>query len=106
MDIDEAQKQRLNQLNELDEKRLVALHHTTIVKQHRTKWHDRFIKKKVFQKDDWVLLYNSRFKDFKGKLYTRWLGPYRVESAFDNGTVERKTIDDEATMVLANGHRL
>ena len=33
MDLDEAQKQRLNQLNELDEKQLVALHHTTIVQQ-------------------------------------------------------------------------
>lgn len=52
MDLDEAQKQRLNQLNKLDEKRLAALHHNAIVQQQRTKWHDRFIKKKVFQKDD------------------------------------------------------
>lgn len=71
MDLDEAQKQRLNQLNELDEKRLAALHHTAIVQQQRTKWHDRFIKKKVSQKDDWVFLYDYRFKDFKGKLHTR-----------------------------------
>ena len=71
MDLDEAQKQRLNQLNELDEKRLASLHHTTIVQQQRTKWHDRFIKNKVFQKDVWALLYDSWFKDFKGKLHTR-----------------------------------
>ena len=48
MDLDEAQKQRLNQLNELDEKRLATLHHTAIVQQQCTKWHDRFIKNKVF----------------------------------------------------------
>ena len=76
MDLDESQRQRLNQLNELDEKRLVALHHTAIVQQQHTKWHDRFIKKKLFQKDDWALLYDSHFKYFKGKLHTRWLGPY------------------------------
>lgn len=32
--------------------------------------------------------------------------PYRVETVSDNGTVELKTIDDEATTVFANGHRL
>lgn len=52
------------------------------------------------------MLYDSRFTDFKGKLHTRWLGPYRVESVFDNGIVELKTIDDEATTVFANGHGL
>ena len=31
MDLDEAQKQWMNQFNELDEKRLAALHHTAIV---------------------------------------------------------------------------
>ena len=29
-----------------------------------------------------------------------------MEIVFDNGIVELKTIDDEATTVLANGHRL
>lgn len=33
MDLDEAQKQRFNQLNELDEKRLAALHHTASLQQ-------------------------------------------------------------------------
>lgn len=36
----------------------------------------------------------------------RWLGPYRVEIIFDNGTVKLKTIDDEETTVFTNGHRL
>jgi hypothetical protein len=85
---------------------LAALHHTAIVQQQHTKWHDRFIKKKVFQKHDWTLLYDSRCKDFKGKLHTILLGPYQVETIFDNGTVELKTIDGEATIVFANGHHL
>lgn len=52
------------------------------------------------------MLYDSCFKDFKGKLHIRWLGPYRVETVFDNGTIELNTIDDEDTTVFANGHHL
>ena len=51
------------------------------------KWHNKFIKNKVFQRGDWALLYDSRFKDFKGKRCTHWMGPYEVDVVFDNGTV-------------------
>ena len=53
-----------------------------------------------------MLLYDSRYKDFKGKLRTRWLGPYTVEKCNDNGSVLIKTIDEEAIPMLINGHRL
>jgi hypothetical protein len=45
-------------------------------------------------------------KDFKGKLRTRWLGPYTVEKCNDNGSVLIRTIDEEAIPMLVNGHRL
>jgi hypothetical protein len=70
LDLTMAQKARLQQLNELDEKHLDAIHQTTVIQQQRTKWHDRVIKKKLFQKGDWALLYDSRFKEFQGKLCT------------------------------------
>jgi hypothetical protein len=57
-----AQKARLQQLNELDEKRLDAIHKTTVIQQQRTKWHERVVKNKLFKKGDWALLYDSRFK--------------------------------------------
>ena len=53
-----------------------------------------------------MLLYESRFKYFKGKLMTRWLGPYTVEKCFDNGVVQIRTIDEEGIPLLVNGHRL
>ena len=72
LDVTEAQERRLNQLNELDENRLVAVDQTMLIQQQRSNWYDRFIKKKVFYEGDWALLYDSRFKrDFKGKLRTR-----------------------------------
>ena len=53
-----------------------ALLHTEVVQLQRKIWHDKNIKEKQFQEGDWALLYDSRYKDFKGKLRTRWLGPY------------------------------
>ena len=54
----------------------------------------------------WVLLYDSQFKDFKGKLCTRWLGPYKVDTVFDDGTVKLVTVDSAKMLLLANGHQL
>jgi hypothetical protein len=90
----------------LDEKRLDVIHQTTMIQQQRTKWHDKIIKNKQFQKGNWALLYDSRFKEFQGKLRTRWLGPYEVDIVFPNGIVRLLTIDDYKTPLLVNGHRL
>ena len=53
-----------------------------------------------------MLLYDSRFKIFKGKFHTRWMGPYEVIRVFKNGAVEVKTIDGKNSVLLVNGHRL
>ena len=107
LDLTEAQRNKLNKLNELDEKRTTAVHQTTLIQQHRSKWHDRFIKKKVFYEGYWALLYDSMFKrDFKGKLCTRWLGPYQIDKAFDNGTIRLITIDENEMLLFTNGHSL
>jgi hypothetical protein len=55
---------------------------------------------------DWALLFDSRFKNFRGKLSTRWLGPYEVETIFDNGSMRIKTIDEDQISFVVNGHRL
>ena len=97
----------MNQLNEIDEKRLAAVDQTVLIQQQRSNWNDRFIKKKVFCEGDWELLYDSIFKrDFKGKLRIRWLGPYLVDRVFNNGTVFLVTIDENHAPLFSNGHRL
>jgi hypothetical protein len=102
LDLTNAQTTRLQQLNELDEKRLDVIHQTTMIQQQRSKWHDKTIKHKQFQKGKWALLYDSRFKEFQGKLHTRWLGPYKVDIVFPNGTVRLLTIDDSKTPLLVS----
>jgi hypothetical protein len=51
MNLDEAQQQRLLQLNELDEIRHEALQRTTLIQEQRTKWHDKYLKRKIFNKE-------------------------------------------------------
>eukprot|EP00253_Pinus_taeda_P033122 PITA_33122 len=81
-----------------------ALLHSEVVQLQRKIWHERHLNEKQFQPGDWALLYDSRHKDFKGKLRTRWLGPYTVEKYNDNGSVLIRTIDEEAIPILVNGH--
>ena len=77
-----------------------------MVQQQRIKWHDKFIRKKEFQVGDWTLLFDSKFKYFKGKCTTHWLGPYEIQEFFNNGHIRIKTIDEEEASFLVNGHRL
>eukprot|EP00253_Pinus_taeda_P034419 PITA_34419 len=106
LDPSHAQRERLLQLNGLDEQRLQAILHTEVVQLQRNIWHEKNIKEKNFQEGYWALLYDSRYKDFKGKLRTKWLGPYTIEKCNDNGSVLIRSIDEEALPMLVNGHRL
>eukprot|EP00253_Pinus_taeda_P035512 PITA_35512 len=106
LDLSEAQINRLQQINELDEIRLSTLQNTALIQQKRAKWLDALIKNKVFHEVDWALLYDSRFQDFPGKLQTRWLGPYEIQKVHDNGTLTLTTIDDSGYAFKVNGHRV
>ena len=104
LDLNDAQINRLQQINELDEIRLSALQHIALIQQQREKWYDALIKKKIFHKGDWALLYDSRFQDFLGKLQTRQLGPYEIQKVHDNGTITLTTINGSGHTFKANGH--
>ena len=76
------------QLNQLDEMRQAAVEQTIFVQQQRAQWHDKFIKKKQFKVGDWALLFDSKFKNFKAKFTTHWLGPYEIAEVYDNESVQ------------------
>ena len=106
LDLTEAQINRLQQINELDEIRLSALQNIALIQQQRAKWHDALIKNKFFHEGDWALLYDSRFQDFSGKIQTRLLGPYEIQKVDDNGTLTLITIDGSGYAFKVNGHRV
>jgi hypothetical protein len=94
-------KQRI-QISELEEMRLKAYE---IYKERIKRWYDKRLKKKEFKEGDKVLLYNSRFKIFgKGKLQSKWEGPYIVHSVLSNGAVTIINVKGDQFMV--NGQRV
>nr|GEZ51826.1 reverse transcriptase domain-containing protein [Tanacetum cinerariifolium] len=73
-------------------------------KEKTKRIHDSKIKDRVFNVGDRVLLFNSRFKIFSGKLKTRWSGPFTITQVFPYGTVELSQTNGLNFRV--NGHRL
>ena len=66
-DFQAAKKERLLQMNELDELRNEAYDNVRIYKDKTKKWHDQKILRKEFKAGEQVLLYNSKLKLFPGK---------------------------------------
>ena len=69
-------------------------------------WHDRHIKSKIFQIGDLVLLYDSTFVKFPGKLKTHWLGPYKIQQVIEGGAVQLSKLNGELLPTWINGSRL
>jgi len=87
-DLKAAGEWRFLQLNELDALRLEANESSCIYKERAKKWHNKYIMKKRFEKEDVVLLFNSRLRLFPGKLKSQWSGPFNVAKVQLNGAVE------------------
>jgi hypothetical protein len=52
------------------------------------------------------LLYDNRFKNFKGKLTTLWMEPYEIDIVYDNDLIRINTINEHQKPLLVNDHRL
>ena len=87
LSLDEVEKERLLQLQELQELQNESYQNTKIYKAKNKAFHDKHINRKTFHVHDKVWLYNSCIKLFLGKLRSRWNGPYEVLEALDNGSV-------------------
>ena len=103
-DFQATKKERLLQMNELEELRNEAYDNAKIYKDKTKKWHDQKILKKEFKAGEQVLLYNSKLKVFPGKLKSRWSGPYTVVASTPFGAVTLKT--DSGSEFKVNGQRL
>ncbi|XP_031131848.1 uncharacterized protein LOC116033232 [Ipomoea triloba] len=84
-----AGKERMLQLNELDEWRALAYDTSKACKERVKQYHNLHIKRgKEFVVGDRILLYNSRLKLFPGKLKSRWSGPFEVTKVYPYDTLE------------------
>jgi hypothetical protein len=60
-------QERLNQLMEMEEDRILAGFHQEVQKVRNKAWHEKHIKKKSFKEGDLVFLYDSNFFQHPGK---------------------------------------
>ena len=77
-DFKAAKKERILQLNEMEELRNEAYDNAKIYKDKIKKWHDQNILRREFKIGDKVLLLKSRLKLFPEKLNSKWSAPYIV----------------------------
>ena len=101
--VDQAGKQRLLQLNELEELRRESYESSWIYKERLKLFHDKSIARKTFEPK--VLLYSSRLHMFPGKLRSRWTKPFIVKVVYPYGAVEFENPDSGKSFKV-NGQRL
>lgn len=104
-DVDSLQD-RLTKLESLDENRRDALFNTYVAQQRRKTFYDSKLAPKQFNVGDLVLLYDSQFFKFPGKLQIHWLGPYEVVNINPNGSAQLKDFEGKLLPTCINGYRL
>ncbi|CAJ2672003.1 unnamed protein product [Trifolium pratense] len=106
MDATLAGRARLLKLNELEEWRERAYENAVLYKARTKRYHDAKLVPKEFHEGQLVLLFNSRFKLFPGKLKSKWSGPFIVKEVFPHGAVEIFKLGEENQSFKVNGQRL
>ncbi|XP_042758122.1 uncharacterized protein LOC111902501 [Lactuca sativa] len=92
-------------IQELEEIKNEAFESSHIYKDKTKAFHDKYLSRKIFEIGQKVLLYDSRFKWFFGKLRSRWIGPFIVTNIFDHDAIEIKS-NKTGKVFKVNGHRL
>ena len=103
--LDQAGKQRLLQMNELDELRRESYESSQIYKERLKLFHDKTVAQKTFEPNQKVLLYSSRLHMFPGKLCSRWTGPFIVKVVYPYIAVEIENLENGKSFKV-NGQRL
>ena len=94
----------MEQLEKLDETRLLALVGMYAKKCRQKRWHDCNVCSKEFHKGTLVLVYT--LKQHKRKLKLWGLGPFVISSISLSGLVCLETLDGEPIANYINGSRL
>ncbi|BAU01757.1 hypothetical protein VIGAN_11105700 [Vigna angularis var. angularis] len=96
------------QLQELEEMRMTAYDSSRKYKERVKMYHDKKLIKRDFQPGQQVLLFNSRFKLFPGKLKSKWSGPFVIKAVKPYGAIELMdpNSEDSNRSWIVNGQRL
>jgi hypothetical protein len=106
--LNESQRHRLLQLNELDELQLKAYQSIEVAHAQQKKAFDKKVKKKEFKEGDLVMMFNARHhcRAYK-KLLPKWFGPFVIKKVFvDNGSYKLQNVDGSPYLDRVNHDKL
>jgi len=98
-------KNRLTDLEELDERRRMAAQHIEAIQRRRKITFDKRHKKRVLRPGMMVMIQDARKLEFPGKFDAVWLGPYLVREAFPNNSLQLETLNGESFPTRTSGSR-
>ena len=75
------------------------------LKKKIKRWHGKRIQKREFNVGDYVLLFNSRFRFFAGKLLSKWEGPYIIKEVYRSGAIKINNFEG-TNLKVVNGQRI
>ena len=102
----ESLRERLYNLNKLDERRLQAQWAIEVTQNRQKAWHDKNLKLNKFQPGQLVLKYNGKNEIKLGKLRIKWVGPFKIKEVGYNGAIKLWTLDGKEIPDAVNGSKL
>jgi len=72
-----------------------------LYKERTKRWHDARIKERQFQVGKKMLVHDSHFHLFPGKLQSRWGSPFEVNKVFPSVVLELKKFDGHTFKINA-----
>ena len=93
--VKESLRNRLTELDELDERRQVAVQYIEAIQRRRKIIFDKRNKKRTLEPGMLVMMQGGRKMDFPGKFDALWLEPYVVKKVFPNNSLQLETLNGE-----------
>ena len=109
MTEEEKDKQRLAQLEELNEKRLKAQQQIELYQARMARAYNKGIRLRTFEKGELVLMIRRPMEiahKSRGKCQPKWEGPFIVETVYSNGAYRLATVEGDVLMMPVNGKYL
>ena len=93
LDTTESLKNRLTELEALNENRQLASQHMEATQRRCKVAFDKRNKVQVLKPGMWVMVQDAQRLEFPAKFDVLWTGPYIIKEVFPNNSVQLKTID-------------
>ena len=94
--VKQSLRNRLTELEELDERRCIAAQHIEAIQRRRKIIFDKRNKKRAFEPGVMVMMHDAQNMDFPDKFHVLWLGPYVVKATFSNNSLQLETLNGES----------